>query len=165
MGSSGYSAQYIVTQDTRYRTVVDMGDSQNKSCGCKESGQQHRGNTAKTQEAEAELMTFEGGSDVFTSNRHALHNNEAKSFNFLKFRTEDDAPFFRPTGPASSGGNYVSATVPVEREGCERVSALMMRSNFAWLRHALALGTAGFLVFNVNRWAKSDGERRDQPSN
>ena len=111
------------------------------------------------------MMTFEGGSDVFSSNRHTLHNNEAKSFNFLKFRTEDDAPFFRPTAPASSGDNYVSATIPVEREGCERVSALMMRSNFQWLRHALALTTAGFLVFNVIRWAKSEGERRDQPSN
>ena len=108
------------------------------------------------QETEAELMTFEGGSDVFSSNRHALHNNEAKSFNFLKFRTEDDAPFFRPSTPASS---YVSATVPVEREGCERVSALMLRSNFQWMRHALALTTAGFLVFNVIRWAKSDGDK------
>lgn len=57
---------------------------------------------------------FEGGSDVFTSNRHALHNNEAKSFNFMRFRTEDDAPFFRPP---SSAVNYISATVPVEREG------------------------------------------------
>ena len=114
------------------------------------------------QEADAKLMSFEGGSDVFTSNRHALHNNEAKSFNFLKFRTEDDAPFFRPT--ASSGGNYVSATVPVEREGCERVSTLMMRSNFQWLRHGLALTTAGFLVFNIIRWAKSDRESGGQQS-
>ena len=64
---------------------------------------------------DAESLMFEGGSDVFTSNRHTLHNNEAKSFNFMKFRTEDDAPFFRP--PASSSRNYVSATVPVEREG------------------------------------------------
>ena len=111
------------------------------------------------------MMTFEGGSDVFSSNRHTLHNNEAKSFNFLKFRTEDDAPFFRPTAPASSGDNYVSATIPVEREGCERVSALMARSNFQWLRHALALGTAGFLVFNLIRWTKSDRESGDQHSN
>merc|ERR1711953_1117917 len=137
----------------------DMGD-QNNSCGCKQSGKPAL-NTAKTQEAEAELMTFEGGSDVFTSNRHALHNNEAKSFNFLKFRTEDDAPFFRPSAPVSSG-SYVSATIPVEKEGCERVSALMLRSNFQWLRHALALTTAGFLVFNVIRWAKSDRERKDK---
>ena len=100
---------------------------------------------------------FEGGSDVFTSNRHTLHNNEAKSFNFMRYRTEDDAPFFRP--PASSR-NYVSATVPVEKEGCERVSVLMKRSNFQWVRHALALTTAGLLVFNVIRWAKSDGQRK-----
>ena len=114
-------------------------------------------------EVEAEMMTFEGGSDVFTSNRHTLHNNEAKSFNFLKFRTEDDAPFFRPSAPVSSG-SYVSATIPVEKEGCERVSALMLRSNFQWLRHALALTTAGFLVFNVIRWAKSDRESGGQQS-
>ena len=100
---------------------------------------------------------FEGGSDVFTSNRHTLHNNEAKSFNFMKYRTEDDAPFFRP--PASSR-SYVSATVPVEKEGCERVSVLMKRSNFQWVRQALALTTAGLLVFNVIRWAKSDGQRK-----
>merc|ERR1711874_110901 len=142
-------------------SMVAMGDSQNNSCGCKQSGKAGADvNTSKTQEAEAELMTFEGGSDVFTSNRHALHNNEAKSFNFLKFRTEDDAPFFRPSAPVSSG-SYVSATIPVEKEGCERVSALILRSNFQWLRHALALTTAGFLVFNVIRWAKSDGERKD----
>ena len=104
-------------------------------------------------------MAFEGGSDVFTSNRHALHNNEAKTFNFLKYRTEDDAPFFRPTAPVSS---YVSATVPVEKEGCERVSTLMLRSNFQWMKHAVALTAAGFLVFNLIKWAKSDGERRDQ---
>ena len=118
--------------------------------------------TILIQERKAEFMAGEGGSDVFTSNRHALHNNEAKSFNFLKFRTEDDAPFFRPT---ASVGNYVSATVPVEREGCERVSALMARSNFQWLRHALALGTSGFLVFNLIRWTKSDRESGDQHSN
>merc|ERR1711910_46765 len=120
---------------TVYRwSMVAMGDSQNNSCGCKQSGKASADvNTTKTLEAGAKLMSFEGGSDVFTSNRHALHNNEAKSFNFLKFRTEDDAPFFRPT--ASSGGNYVSATVPVEREGCERVSTLMMRSNLQWARH------------------------------
>ena len=99
---------------------------------------------------------FEGGSDVFTSNRHALHNNEAKSFNMLKFRTEDDAPFFMPR---PSNNNYVSGTVPVEREGCERVSALMLRSNFQWMKHALALSTAGFLVFNIIKWAKSDNKR------
>ena len=107
-------------------------------------------------------MAFEGGSDVFTSNRHALHNNEAKTFNFLKYRTEDDAPFFRPTAPVSS---YVSATVPVEKEGCERVSTLMLRSNFQWMKHAVALTTAGFLVFNLIKWAKSDGERKDQKIN
>ena len=31
-------------------------------------------------------MTYEGGSDVFTSNRHALHNNEAKTFNMMTFK-------------------------------------------------------------------------------
>ena len=69
---------------------------------------------------------FEGGSDVFTSNRHTLHNNEARSFNMMNFRTQDDAPFFRPS--LQSPG-HVSATVPVEREGCERVTSLMLRSN------------------------------------
>merc|ERR1712242_161198 len=139
---------------------VDMGD-QNSSCGCKQSGRPDL-ITTKTQETEAELMPSEGGSDVFSSNRHALHNNEAKSFNFLKFRTEDDAPFFRPSTPASS---YVSATVPVEKEGCERVSTLMLRSNFQWMKHAVALTAAGFLVFNLIKWAKSDGERKDQKIN
>ena len=71
---------------------------------------------------------FEGGSDVFTSNRHALHNNEAKSFNMMTFRTQDDAPFFSPR--PSQQAQYVSATVPViEKEGCERVTTLMLRSN------------------------------------
>ena len=68
---------------------------------------------------------FEGGSDVFTSNRHTLHNNEAKTFNMMTFWTQDDAPFFTPRPPTSQ---YVSATVPVEREGCEKVTHLMLRS-------------------------------------
>ena len=64
---------------------------------------------------------------MFTSNRHTLHNNEARSFNMMSFRTQDDAPFFSPR-PAQS--QYVSATVPViEKEGCERVTTLMLRSN------------------------------------
>ena len=70
---------------------------------------------------------FEGGSDVFTSNRHTLHNNEARSFNMMNFRTQDDAPFFRPSLQSPPG--HVSATVPVEREACERVTSLMLRSN------------------------------------
>ena len=71
-------------------------------------------------------MMFEGGSDIFTSNRHALHNNEAKSFNMMTFRTQDDAPFFTPRPQAA----YVSATVPSGREECHRVTSLMLRSNF-----------------------------------
>ena len=69
-------------------------------------------------------MTYEGGSDVFTSNRHALHNNEAKSFNMMAFRTQDDAPFFSPRPQA-----YVSATVPSGKDECQRVTNLMLRSN------------------------------------
>ena len=71
---------------------------------------------------------FEGGSDVFTSNRHQLHNNEAKTFNLMTFRTQDDAPFF--TSSQQHHHQYVSATIPVEKDGCERVTSLMNRSNF-----------------------------------
>ena len=72
-------------------------------------------------------MTYEGGSDVFTSNRHTLHNNEAKSFNMMTFRTQDDAPFFTPRPQTSP---YVSATVSSGKEECHRVTNLMLRSNF-----------------------------------
>ena len=77
---------------------------------------------------EAKSLMFEGGSDVFTSNRHQLHNNEAKIFNLMTFRTQDDAPFF--TSSHQQHQQYVSATIPVEKDGCERVTSLMKRSNF-----------------------------------
>ena len=77
-------------------------------------------------------MTYEGGSDVFTSNRHALHDNEAKTFNMMTFRTQDDAPFFTPRPQATP---YVSATVSSGKEECHRVTNLMLRSNFQVFLH------------------------------
>ena len=81
---------------------------------------------------EIESMTYEGGSDVFTSNRHALHNNEAKSFNMMAFRTQDDAPFFTPRPQARA---YISATVPSGKDECQRVTNLMLRSNIQVISH------------------------------
>lgn len=96
-------------------------------------------------------MMFEGGSDIFTSNRHALHNNEAKSFNMMTFRTQDDAPFFTPRPQAA----YVSATVPSGREECHRVTSLMLRSNFQWVKHAAALTVAGAAVAGGINYVKT----------
>merc|ERR1712214_207826 len=105
------------------------------ACGCKGNISSGPVNTQCKQELES--LMFEGGSDVFTSNRHALHNNEAKTFNLLTYRTQDDAPFFSPRPAASP---YTSATVPVEREGCEKVTRLMLRSNIqVRLRHFIHL--------------------------
>ena len=113
-------------------------------------------------------MTYEGGSDVFTSNRHALHNNEAKSFSMMAFRTQDDAPFFSPRPQA-----YVSATVPSGKDECQRVTNLMLRSNmqvillsvissvfftfqfFQWVKHAAALAFAGFAVAGGINYVKT----------
>ena len=112
-------------------------------------------------------MTYEGGSDVFTSNRHALHNNEAKSFNMMAFRTQDDAPFFSPRPQA-----YISATVPSGKDECHRVTNLMLRSNTQvlsvlmtsviftvlssqWVKHAAALAFAGFAVAGGINYVKT----------
>ena len=115
-------------------------------------------------------MTYEGGSDVFTSNRHALHNNEARSFNMMAFRTQDDAPFFTPRPQARA---YVSATVPSGKDECQRVTNLMLRSNFQvishgnhhhnystvqfsqWVKHAAALAFAGFAVAGGINYVKT----------
>merc|ERR1712189_146518 len=71
---------------------------------------------------EVEDLRFEGGSDHFTTNRHQLHNNEAKTFNMMHFRSEDDAPFIRPKIPERP---YFSATIPAGEgyggQGCEKV--------------------------------------------
>merc|ERR1711915_294102 len=129
------------------------------SCARKETPKTLKSVDVNTQEAKSLLM--EGGSDVFTSNRHTLHNNEAKSFrqnfNLMKFRTQDDAPFFH-SSPSSSA--YVSATIPVENEkSCERVSALMLRSNLQWIKHAAGLTAAGLLVFGGIKYLKSEKTR------
>merc|ERR1712156_792606 len=63
--------------------------SSSSTCGCKGNITSGPVNTQCKQELES--LMFEGGSDVFTSNRHALHNNEAKTFNLLTYRTQDDA--------------------------------------------------------------------------
>ena len=93
-------------------------------------------------------LKFEGGSDHFTTNRHQLHNNEAKSFNIMHFRSEDDAPFIRPKLPENQSRPYYSATVPAGgRQECEKVTKLMLRSNTQWLGHFAALALSGVLVF------------------
>merc|ERR1712079_44833 len=123
--------------------------SSSSACGCKGNISSGPVNTQCKQELES--LMFEGGSDVFTSNRHALHNNEAKTFNLLTYRTQDDAPFFSPRPAASP---YTSATVPVEREGCEKVTRLMLRSNIQWVKHAAALTLAGVSVFGGIHYLK-----------
>merc|ERR1712045_182454 len=133
--------------------ILTMSASPSQSsasgCGCKGNISSGPVNTQCKQELES--LMFEGGSDVFTSNRHALHNNEAKTFNLLTYRTQDDAPFFSPRPAASP---YTSATVPVEREGCEKVTRLMLRSNIQWLKHAAALTLAGVSVFGGIHYLK-----------
>eukprot|EP00091_Calanus_sinicus_P013698 TRINITY_DN30411_c0_g1_i1.p2 TRINITY_DN30411_c0_g1~~TRINITY_DN30411_c0_g1_i1.p2 ORF type:complete len:128 (+),score=21.94 TRINITY_DN30411_c0_g1_i1:70-453(+) len=57
---------------------------------------------------EVEELQYEGGSDHFTTNRHQLHNNEAKSFNLMHFRSEDDAPFIRPKNPPRTRRDHFS---------------------------------------------------------
>merc|ERR1711915_46461 len=117
------------------------------SCACKENPKTLKRVDVNSQEAKSLMM--EGGSDVFTSNRHTLHNNE--------FRTQDDAPFFHSSQSSSA---YVSATIPVENEkSCERVSALMLRSNLQWIKHAAGLTAAGLLVFGGIKYLKSEKTR------
>merc|ERR1712012_1057718 len=112
----------ILNQHKKIQEMSSVGNiKMSSACGCKgeSSSSSMKCQSLNTQEAQS--LMFEGGSDVFTSNRHTLHNNEARSFNMMNFRTQDDAPFFRLS--LQSPG-YVSATVPVEREGCERVTSL-----------------------------------------
>merc|ERR1712154_423285 len=103
-------------------------------------------------------LKFEGGSDHFTTNRHQLHNNEAKSFNLMHFRSEDDAPFIRPKIPQSQTRPYFSATIPAGEgyggQGCEKVTRLMLRSNRQWLIQCAALAASGLLVFGGIQYLK-----------
>jgi len=100
---------------------------------------------------EAKELKFEGGSDHFTTNRHQLHNNEAKSFNLMNFRSEDDAPFIRPKIQENQARPYFSATIPANQghggKECEKVTKLMLRSNTQWVGHFAALAVSGVLVF------------------
>merc|ERR1712037_553526 len=112
----------------------------NSACGCKSSAPSALGGSPVNMQ-EIESMTYEGGSDVFTSNRHALHNNEAKTFNMMTFRTQATP--------------YVSATVSSGKEECHRVTNLMLRSNFQWVKHAAALAFAGFTVAGGINYVKT----------
>jgi len=127
----------------------------NSACGCKSSASSCAPSAlgdSPVNMQEIGSMTYEGGSDVFTSNRHALHNNEAKTFNMMTFRTQDDAPFFTPRPQATP---YVSATVSSGKEECHRVTNLMLRSNFQWVKHAAALALAGFTVAGGINYVKT----------
>ena len=116
---------------------------------------------------EAEDLTCEGGSDHFTTNRHTLHNNEAKAFNLMHFRSEDDAPFIRPKIPQSQQRPYFSATIPAGEgyggQGCEKVTKLMLRSNAQWVGQILALAAGGALVFGSISYLKESQRRKKLP--
>merc|ERR1712106_466055 len=112
---------------------------------------------------EAEELKYEGGSDHFTTNRHQLHNNEAKSFDLMNFRSEDDAPFIRPKIPQNQQRPYFSATIPAGEgyggQGCEKVTKLMLRSHMQWVGQFAALAVSGVLVFGGIHYLKENKKK------
>eukprot|EP00092_Neocalanus_flemingeri_P077313 GFUD01095987.1.p1 GENE.GFUD01095987.1~~GFUD01095987.1.p1 ORF type:complete len:150 (-),score=52.01 GFUD01095987.1:38-433(-) len=116
---------------------------------------------------EVEDLRYEGGSDHFTTNRHELHNNEAKAFNLMNFRSEDDAPFIRPKIPQSQQRPYFSATIPAGEgyggQGCEKVTKLMLRSHAGWVGQCVALAAAGVAVFGSIKYLKENQKKDPSP--
>lgn len=90
----------------------------------------------------------EGGSDVFTSNRHRILNNESEFK--IKFWSGDDSPVIRPLHrPVEVYSAPSKRTLDgFGGEGCEKVTSLKLRSNFQWARHAFGLAAGGALVFS-----------------
>ncbi|XP_023348236.1 uncharacterized protein LOC111716955 [Eurytemora carolleeae] len=110
-------------------------------------------------ELEAEDMKFEGGSDLFTTNRHTIHNSCAEYK--VKFWSSDDAPVIRPL--LNPRQVYSAPTVRVMDgyggEGCEKVTKLMLRSNNNWIKQSLVLAAGGLAVFaGIVEYKKRKGE-------
>merc|ERR1712156_751059 len=104
MGVSGGWSEEAAMETSAILTMSasPSPSSSSSACGCKGNISSSPVNTQCKQELES--LMFEGGSDVFTSNRHALHNNEAKTFNLLTYRTQDDAPVHLGHGAGREGG-------------------------------------------------------------
>lgn len=111
--------------------------------------------------AEMESLHGEGGSDVFTSNRHRILNNETSDFK-LKFWSNDDAPVIRPLHRPVEV--YSAPRAPVldgyGGEGCEKVTSLKLRNNFAWMKQACGLAAAGAVVFAGICYCKGEDPRK-----
>merc|ERR1712029_813282 len=97
MGSKRYQRKrdmetglLILNQHKKIHEMSSVGNiKMSSACGCK--GESSSSSSMKCQSLntqEAQSLMFEVGSDVFTSNRHTLHNNEARSFNMMNFRTQ-----------------------------------------------------------------------------
>jgi len=104
---------------------------------------------------EADELVFEGGSDLFTSNRHQMPNNNTE------FWSRDDSPVIRPAFKAPKEVYQVQRTRRVQLdgyggEGCEKVTKLNLRTNLAWMKHSLILTAAGLAVFSGIVYLKKD---------
>merc|ERR1712198_367006 len=107
---------------------------------------------------EAEELRFEGGSDVFTSNRHQIHNAPRSTEYKINFWSGDDSPVIRPM--IQPRQVYSSPRTPAldgfGGEGCEKVTKLKLRTNLQWFKHSLALAAGGLIVFSGLLYLKKD---------
>merc|ERR1711973_51853 len=107
---------------------------------------------------EAEELRFEGGSDIFTSNRHQIHNARQSSDFKINFWSGDDSPVIRPM--INPRQVYSAPRAPVldgfGGEGCEKVTKLKLRSNLQWFKHSVALAVSGAVVFSGLLYLKKD---------
>eukprot|EP00088_Acartia_fossae_P053859 TRINITY_DN6150_c0_g1_i3.p1 TRINITY_DN6150_c0_g1~~TRINITY_DN6150_c0_g1_i3.p1 ORF type:complete len:160 (+),score=34.14 TRINITY_DN6150_c0_g1_i3:185-664(+) len=105
-------------------------------------------NTKPLNAEEMEDLRGEGGSDVFTSNRHRILNNEPEFK--MKFWSNDDAPVIRPLHRPVEvySAQPTRALDGYGGQACEKVTALKLRNNLQWMKHACALAAGGALVFS-----------------
>jgi len=104
-------------------------------------------NKKSLNKAEMDSLQGEGGSDVFTSDRHRILNNQTSEFNKLKFWSNDDAPVIRPLHRPVEVYSAPRALDGYGGEGCEKVTSLKLRNNLQWMKHACGLAAGGAVVF------------------
>jgi len=117
----------------------------------------------------------EGGSDVFTSTRHINNTpdqNSSKAFK-INFWSNDDSPLIRPILDKSVYRAPPVAMATMESPkmladgyggaGCEKVTPLMLRTNFARAVNVLALCAAGLTVFGALLYIKKPVANQRSP--
>lgn len=116
-------------------------------------------------EIELQSLHAEGGSDVFSSNRHVNFNQPSTEFK-MNLWTKDDAPVIRPhVMPAQENVNRLVFNHQLDGyggDGCQRITRLSGRTNPQFFKHVALIMMGGTMVFGALLYLKGGQKNMDK---